>query len=317
VAEGEEQPPKQEPPEPDDGDAQPADEPIPAPEPEPEIADPFERDTIRYQSGSDLILGVTLGGPKVGKHSIDVFTFGEFLAQLDRVVRGLTAGLEGLTLATTGRIPMPADAAPWRMANLAFVRSATVEFVLGEPEKLRLKESGEMGSPTLQAVNKLAALVRLEPGEAVEQVRDLDDRIGTDFAQLLALLADNGLTSIWGEPQQVEPAAVAPEHADKVRNALRAELEPVTSTLTVTGFLFRLDAKANDFKLQPDDETRAITGHYDDSLVSELRDAWSHRVVAELARMEQRYAYAAAPFRVEHSLRRIVRKLGRADGEDD
>lgn len=313
MAEDEEQPP-----EPDDGDGDGDGDPTPAPEPEPEpeITDPFERDTIRYQSGSDLILGVTLGGPKVGKHSIDVFTFGEFLAQLDRVVRGLTAGLEGLTLATTGRMPMPADAAPWRMANLTFVRSVTVEFVLGEPEKLRLKESGEMGSPTLQAVSKLAALVRLAPGEAVEQVRDLDDRIGTDFAQLLALLADNGLTSSWEEPQQPESATVAPEQADKVRNALRRELEPVTSSLTVTGFLFQLDAKANDFKLQPDDGTGAIRGHYDDSLVSELRDSWSHRVVAELARTEQRYAYAAAPFRIEHSLRRIVRKLGRADGVD-
>lgn len=57
----------------------------PAREEEP-IEDPFERDTIRFQS-ADSILGVTLGGPKVGTHSTDVFTFGEFLAQLDRSPR--------------------------------------------------------------------------------------------------------------------------------------------------------------------------------------------------------------------------------------
>lgn len=203
------------------------------------------------------------------------------------------------------------------MSRLAFVRSATVEFVLGEPEKLRIDESGTTGSPTMAAVGKLSDLVRLEPEEAVAQLRELDDRIGTDFTQLLALLADNDLTSIWLAANREEPTTVKPDQADHVRNALRTELEPVSSLLTVTGFLFRLDAKANDFKLQPDDESRAITGHYDDTLIGELRDAWSHRVVAELVRTEQRYAYATTPFKVEHSLRRIIRKLGRGDETAD
>jgi hypothetical protein len=100
-----------------------------------------------------------------------------------------------------------------------------------------------------------------------------------------------------------------------VRNALRAEIAPVTSIEKVTGFLFRLDAKTNDFKLQPDDESQAVTGHYDDPLIPQLRDAWSHRVVAEVIRTEHRYAYAHAPFRTEHTLQRIVRVMERIEGE--
>jgi antirestriction protein ArdC len=63
-------------------------------------------------------------------------------------------------------------------------------------------------------------------------------------------------------------------------------------------------------------EGAPITGSYDDTLIAELRDAWSHRVVAELSRTEHRYAYAREPFRVEHSLRRIVRKLGSVEDEE-
>lgn len=84
--------------------------------------------------------------------------------------------------------------------------------------------------------------------------------------------------------------------------------------LRPVGFLFRLDAKKNDFKLQPD-EGPAITDHHDDPLIPELRDAWSHRVVAEVTRTEHRYAYAHEPFRRVHTLRRIVRKTESAGGE--
>lgn len=76
-----------------------------------------------------------------------MFTFGEFLAQLDQVVRGLTAGLEGITLEPRGRIPRPADAAPWRMLALGFGRSVTVEFGLGEPEAMRISETSDTTSP--------------------------------------------------------------------------------------------------------------------------------------------------------------------------
>jgi len=311
LSEEHEQPPADDPDPPPDE----ATPPPPDPRPEEEIDDPFEREQIRYASGTDPILGVTLDGPKVGKRTIDVFTLGEFLAQLDRVVRGLTAALEGVSLSPTGRIPRPPDAAPWRTVGLAFGNSATIDFVLGEPEKFRLGPDGTTTSPTMEAVTTLAEFVALDPVPAVETVRDFDDRVGNDFSQLLALLADNDLASRWRHSRATAPITVASERADRVRNALRAELEPVTSIVNVSGFLFRLDAKANDFKLQPEDEGPAITGHYDDTLITELRDAWSHRVVAELYRTEHRYAYASAPFRVEHQLRRIVRKLGRVEGE--
>lgn len=316
MSEDPERSPDEEPPRPPDetgDDAPPAD---PGPGHDEPIDDPFPRETIRYAAGEEPILGVTLDGPKVGKHSIDVFTFGEFLAQLDRVVRGLTATLEGITLAATGRIPRPPEAAPWRTVGLAFENSATIDFVLGEPEATRMSEAGDVTSPTIEAVVALGRLVGLEPADAVEAMSVLDDRIGNDFADLLALLADNDLASRWRATRTPAPIAVPTERADRVRNALRAELEPVTSVVTVSGFLFRLDAKSNDFKLQPE-EGPAVTGSYDDSLVSELRDAWSHRVVAELSRTEQRYAYATEPFKVTHSLRRIVRKLGRVEGDDE
>lgn len=116
--------------------------------------------------------------------------------------------------------------------------------------------------------------------------------------------------AVRGAPDRVP---VPWERADRVRNALRAEVEPVTSVETVTGFLF-LDAKTNDFKLQPD-EGRAVTGHYDDPLIPQLREAWSHRVVAEVIRTEHRYAYAHAPFRVDHTLNRIVRTMERVEGD--
>lgn len=303
------------------GDDQPApDKLTPPAEPdlpnEDEIEDPFERDQIRYlkQAGERPILGVRLEGEKVGKRSVDVFTFGEFLAQLDRVVRGLTAGLEGISLVLKGRIPRPPDAAPWRMLALGFGRSVIVEFGLGEPERLRISDTGGVTSPTLSAVSALGQLIALRPDDAVESVHQFDDRIGNDFANLLAILADNAIESQWrtaGAPDRVQ---VPWESADRVRNALRAEITPVTSVERVTGFLFRLDAKTNDFKLQPDDDSQAITGHYDDTLIPQLRDAWSHRVVAELIRTEHRYAYAHVPFRTEHMLQQIVRVMERIEG---
>src|SRR3954469_10422894 len=76
-----------------------------------EIEDPFKEETITY-STEDQILGVRLDGPKVGKRSVDVFLLAEFLAQLDRVVRGLSASARGIPLEGSGRIPSPPDAAP-------------------------------------------------------------------------------------------------------------------------------------------------------------------------------------------------------------
>lgn len=299
-------PDEERPPNPDDdGEEQPAEEPTPG-----EIEDPFERETIKY-SKEERILGVTLDGPKVGKRSIDVFTLGEFLAQLDRVVRALTAAAESLTLGPVGKIPRPPEAAPWRTIGVQFVHSATIEFVLGEPEATKMSDEGEVTSPTIEAIVSLGQLVRLDAEEAVARVRTFDDRIGTDFSALLGLLADNDLASTW-EPIRAEPVAIDSDRADRVRNALRTEVEPTTGLVTVTGFLFRLDAKKNDFRLQLE-EGGAITGSYDETLVSELRDAWSHRVVAELSSTEHRYAYATRPYKVDHALRRIVKKLGRVE----
>lgn len=298
------------------GGEQPAEPQPDAPDPD-EIEDPFEREQIRYlkKVNERPILGVVLEGDKVGKHSVDVFTFGEFLAQLDRVVRGLTAGLEGIALEVKGRIPRPPDAAPWRMLALGFGRSVIVEFGLGSPEKMRIDNAGYATSPTLSAVSALGELIALDREQAVERVRAFEDRIGIDYSRLVGLLADNALESTWRYPGAKGPVDVPWERADRVRNALRAEAEPVTSVEVVTGFLFRLDAKTNDFKLQPDDEGPAITGHYDDPLVPELRDSWSHRVVAEVIRTEHRYAFAHAPFRVTHSLRAIIRRMERVGGD--
>lgn len=306
----EREPPNEELP-PDEGDGE---ELIPDPPDDEEIKDPFERETIRY-AADERLLGVTLDGPKVGRRSIDVFFLGEFLAQLDRVVRALTAAAEGLDLGPVGKIPRPPDAAPWRTRALAFGNSATLEFELGEGETTKMDNDGSVTTPTTEAVASLGQLVHLDAEEAVERVREFDDRIGTDFSALLGLLADNDLTSKWA-PIQSEPVAVPADQADRVRNALRRELEPATGVVTVTGFLFRLDAKRDDFRLQPE-EGGAITGSYDESLISDLRDAWSHRVVAELRRTEHRYAYATRPHRVEHALVRIVRKLGRVEGGDE
>lgn len=300
------------PPTPDEGGDDTPEEP---PSEDKDVKDPFERERIHFAAGDEPILSVTLDGPKVGERSIDVFTFGEFLAQLDRVVRGLTAVLEGITLSPAGRIPRPPDAAPWRTVGLVFDHSATIIFVLGEPEVTKMTDQGGVSSPTTEAVATVGRLVGLEADAAVGSVREFDDRVGNDFAQLLALLADNDLASRWRPEPAPEPVNLSSGHADQIRNALRAEVEPVTSVVTVAGFLFRLDAKTNDFKLQPEDEGPAITGGYDDTLIAELRDAWSHRVVAELSRTEHRYAYATAPFRVDHSLKRIVRKLGPVETE--
>jgi hypothetical protein len=309
-----EQPPEQEP-RPGDDERPDTVPPEPAPAPKPpdkEIEDPLERDQIKYAS-EERILGVTLDGPKVGSRSIDVFTLGEFLAQVDRVVRALTAAAEGISLGAAGRIPRPPDAAPWRTRGLVFESSATIDFVLGEPETMRISPEGEVTSPTIEAVVALGRLVGFDAAEAVAEVREYEDRIGTDFAHLLSLIADNDLASRW-EPIRTPPVDVASERADRVRNALRAELDPSTSVVTVTGFLFRLDAKRNDFRLQPEDGP-AIVGTYDDALIPQMRDAWSHRVVAELTRTEHRYAYATRPHRIDHTVRRIVRKLGPVEAE--
>jgi hypothetical protein len=297
----------------EDPDQQPSpEEPGPPGDPSsdpPEITDPFERDTIKYAvEDEERILGVVLDGPKVGKRSIDVFTLGEFLAQLDRVIRALTAAAEGLALAPTGKIPRPPEAAPWRTRALAFEHSATLEFVLGGGEVMRMSHAGGPTSPTIEAVVALGRLVGLDVDQAVSELTAYDDRIGTDFSTLLGLLADNDLTSRW-QPIRTQRVDVSVERADRVRTTLRTEVEPKTGLVTVTGFLFRLDAKRNDFKLEPD-EGPAITGSYDDALIPDLRDSWSHRVVAELTSTEHRYPYASRPHKVVYALKRIVRKLG-------
>lgn len=310
-------PPEGEPRSGDEIDGDDEQEPTPVedvPDPDEKIEDPLEGDTIKF-STDERILGVTLDGPKVGRKSIDVFTLGEFLAQLDRVVRALTAAKEGLTLAATGKIPRPPDAAPWRTRGVRFGNSATIDFVLGQPETTRMSQDGDTTSPTIEAVVALGLLVGLEPAEAVAEVRDYDDRIGTDFSALLGLLADNDLASRW-EVIRTDSVSIEADHADRVRNALRTEEIPATGITTVTGFLFRLDAKSNDFKLQPE-EGPPITGAYDESLVSELRDAWSHRVVAELTSSEHRYAYASRPHKVDYALKRIVKTLGSVEPDED
>jgi hypothetical protein len=277
-------------------------------EPDPgggDIKDPLPREKIKYFA-EERLLGVTLEGPKVGERTIDVFVLSEFLGQLDRVVRGLTAWARNIPLEPTGKIPTPPDAAPWRSRGVQFAHSATLEFVLGQPEALRLSDEGTVSSPTIEAVERLGQLVELDALPAVDQLREMDDRIGRDFARLLALLADNDIESHW-EPANRKPTTLLTERADRVRAILRSEAPPETAIVNVTGFLFQLDAKKNDFKIQPADAD-AITGSYDDALVDELRDAWRHRVLAEVTRTERRYTYATHPHKVDHSLNRILER---------
>lgn len=295
---------------PDEDELQP-DEGSPAESDEDEIKDPFERETIRY-STNERVLAVTLdGGPKIGRRSIDVFLLSEFLGQIDRVVRGLSAWARGIPLESSGRIPTPDDAAPWRSRGVVFGNSATLDFVLGQPEAIRLADSGALSSPTLEAIAWLGHVMELDASAAVDELREVDDRIGRDFTRLIGLLADNELQSRW-EPHNREPVNVPAERADRVRAVLRSESEPASHPVEITGFLYQLDAKKHDFKIQPE-EGDPITGSYDDALVDELRDAWRHRVVAEVIRTERRYTYATHPHKVDHSLKRILERLELVD----
>ena len=310
-------PPEAEPPEerPPEGEPDEPAEAAPEEDAEEEIEDPFSDERVKFMK-DERLLGVTLeGSEKVGRRSIDVFMLSELLAQIDRVVRGLTAAVRGISLEPTGRIPRPPEAAPWRSRGVAFQHSATLWFVLGEPEVTRLSEEGQPTSPMIEAVSTLGGLIPLDPDEAVEEVRRFDDRIGNDYSRLLEILAVNELQSRW-QPLDRTPTEVPPDRAHRVRVALRSELEPVQSVVTIEGFLFRLDAIRNDFKLQPE-EGPAVTGSYDDELIPQLRDAWSQLVVAEVTRIEHRYAYATEPHRVEHRLRRIVRALESLDPPPD
>ncbi len=273
---------------------------------EAEIEDPLKRDTVKYSKG-ERILGVVLdGGPKVGDRTIDVYLLARFLEQLDRVVRGLAAWTRGIPLETSGRIPRPRHAAPWRSRGVAFQHSATLEFDLGHPEVLTLSEEGFASSPTLDAVRQFGRLIELDAGPAVEELRGVDDRVGRDFSRLLGLLGDNELRSQW-QPLDREPSTLPPDRADRVHAVLESETEPESLTVQVTGYLFQLNAKKNDFKLELEEEE--ITGSYDDGLVDELRSAWRHRVVAEVVAVERRYTYATDPHRVDYSLTRIVDRL--------
>jgi hypothetical protein len=294
-------------PEPEEGDQPPA---HPG-RPDEDIKDPFKRETIRYAS-EHRVLGVRLDGPKVGRDSMDVFLLGEFLSQLDRVVRGLAAAVRNIPLESTGRIPTPPDAAPWHTRGVVFGNSAILEFELGEGEAMRISdEGGGVSSPTTEAVGLLDLLIRSDASEAVETTRDLDDRIGRDFTRLLGLLADNDLESRW-EPLQRESVLVPPSRADRVRAVLRSEAEPHSIDIDVTGFLFQLNAKKHDFKIEPD-EGQEITGSYDDSLVDQLRSAWRHRVRAAVTRTERRFVYASRPHRVDHELKGILAVLEPVD----
>lgn len=279
--------------------------------PEEPIEDPLKRDEDVKFFKEERLLGVTIDGPKVGQRSIDVFLLAEFLEQLDRVVRGLTAWARGIPLELSGQIPRPPDAAPWRTRGLAWGNSATVEFVLGQPEALRLDETGALSSPTLDAIIQLGHVVRLDASEAIDTLKGIDDRVGRDYVRLVALLADNQLRSRW-EPLDQEVVTVPAERADRVLAGLRSETEPESEPIEVTGFLFQLDAKKHDFKIQPD-EGSPITGSYDDSLVGELRDSWRHRVVAEVTRTRRRFTYATHPHKTDYELERIVERLELVD----
>lgn len=286
-----------------------AEEEHPPEEPEPEIEDPLESETIKYAT-EERLLAVTLdGGPKVSDRSMDVFLLAEFLRQLDRVVRGLAAWARDIPLELSGRIPKPEDAAPWRSRGVVFRNSAELEFVLGQPEALRISDEGETSSPTIEAIRNLSRLIRLDAAPVVEQLERVDDRIGRDFTRLMGLLADNELHSEW-EPLDQGPVRLQRERADRVRAVLRSESAPVETTVTVIGALFQL--KRNTFTIEPD-EAEPVTGSFDEGLVDELRGAWRHRVVAELKRIERRYSYATHPHKVDHELKRIAERLEPVD----
>lgn len=304
----EREPPDEETPPPAEGD--PGGLPPDPSEEEDGVEDPFESEPIRY-STEERVLGVDLDGPKVGKSTIDVFVLSEFLGQLDRVVRGLTAWARGIPLEPSGRLPSVPDAAPWRSQGVAFEHSATLKFVLGEPEATRISDRGEVSSPTIDAVGRLGHIIGLDASEAVEQLLEIDDRVGRDFTRLVALLADNELRSRW-QALDRKPIAIPAERADRVRAVLRSEAEPVSSVVEINGFLFQLDAKKNDFRIQPA-EGDAITGSYDDDLVDPLRDAWRRRVRAEVIRTERRYTFANNPHKVDHELKGIVERLEPVD----
>jgi hypothetical protein len=285
---------------------------VPGEESGEEIESPFETETIRYSTGDeDRVLGVTLDGPKVGERSIDVFTLGGFLAQVDRVVRGLTAAARNLHIPARGAIPRPEDAAPWRTRALLFPSSARVEFVLGEGEAYRLGDDHAITSPTIEAIEELAKLFELDPESAIEELLGYDDRIGNDFSDLLELLAENQLRSVW-EPPRRPAQEVPPDSARDRHTILKRETEPVRGVVAVTGFLFQLNAKKNFFQIEPA-EGPIVRGTYTEDQVDELRDAWRRRVVAEVTRIEHRYPYAERPYNVEHELRRIVSKLESVD----
>jgi hypothetical protein len=272
--------------------------------PEVIIPEPGDDDLvdIEFAIGDiDPILAVRLEGPGISVSDVQVDLAGGFLSLLDKLIRGMSARLAGLSIPKRGRIPTPAGMLPIRLGKVVFGHSVILFFTIPEGEEEETLFASDVSPYSVRAVEMLTELLRLEADETlVEGVHRLGDRVGNEYVELVSVLAERDLRSDW-KVQERPTVRVPPERAAAARAQLRSETQTVVGELEMTGELFRADSRRNSFRLDTE-EGESISGTYPQALEETVRSAWAKTVTVTLRRTEYRWPYSDEPHEVIYEL---------------
>jgi hypothetical protein len=279
------------------------DEPVPADDQEDEeekpIESPFETGTIRYLKGDRERLAISLEGPAVSGGEIDLEAAAPFMNRLNLMLHALAAHVESLKIGERGKLPQLTGIGTLSFAGLS-EGSAVFHFTIPpRDEQLMITASGDIATPMEEAIRLLLEIISNSTGEEAEQLllerlRELPERVGANYSDLLDVLLRNNIETRWrtGDQQAALPAA-------DVRRA-RAVLERVeivdAGIEEHTGLLYEANAKEREFRLESD-IGRTIQGTYHEDLTEIIRGAWNHRVRAKLRLTVRRLERAPASVR--------------------
>lgn len=126
-------------------------------------------------------------------------------------------------------------------------------------ETFSIADDGTQTSPTTAAIDELVRLLRLPAEDVGGALLGHPDRVGRDFAYLAGLLADDHLDSTW-TTRDLEPLGLPALRAGSIRANLSTETLHDAGIEPVTGLLFRLDARANRFAVDVDEQGVLIGG---------------------------------------------------------
>lgn len=276
------------------------------------IPDPGDGDLVEIEfavAQTEPALAVRLAGPHIGEKDMQVDLAAAFLSSLDRLIRGVSAKLAGLSIPKRGRIPTPTGMVPIHLSSLAFGQSVILYFTVPlRPNETTPLFRIERATYSIRAAERLTELLQLGASdELIDGVRDLGDRIGNEFVELVSFLAERDLETDW-KVRDEATLRVSSQDAAAARAHLRAEDVAVEGEVEMTGELFRADSRRNSFRLDTE-EGESVAGTYTQDLEDTVRRAWAKTVTVMLRRTEYRWRYSEDPHEIVYELVEVLRTL--------